>query len=210
MGKAVRKIRSDKKKDVRPTIDQELYETISRISHITNTPIKNVGETFCIHGLYSRKVIEHLAEKFRRDYKFQNTIFIGDRDLHLGRTRRRGGINTRITMRFSQDAYDQLTELAFAMDTTVSTATGILLRASIYNTDIVNEYVSEHVEGLLDDNRKKQLNLVLKFLRKENPYETDDISLAQLISYVMGNFMDKSRNVKQAVEDWLDSVTKQD
>lgn len=209
MGKTERKIRSDKKKDVKPTIDLELYDCIARISHITSTPIKNVGETFCMHGLYSKKVIEHLSKKFRRDYKFETTIYIGDRDLQLGRTRKRGGENARITMRFSQNFYDDLSDLAFAMDTTISTAAGILLEAAVYNTDIVNQYVSAYVEKTLDKGRKKELELVLQFIQKENPYG-EEVSLTQLISYVMDNFMDKGRNVKQAVEGWLDSVIKRD
>lgn len=201
--KVNRKTRADKKIDVKPTVDVQLYECVSRISHITNTPIKNVGELFCKNGLYSKKVIDHLAKQFRRDYRYHNTLHMGNPELLSERRKKKSFETTRITMRFPQDTYNDLAELAYALDMTISSTASLLLHASVQNTDIVNEYISNYVEDTLDENRKKQLKLVLQFIRKENPYEYDEITLSQLISYIMDNFMDKSRNVKKAVENWL-------
>ncbi|UOE58146.1 hypothetical protein [Cytobacillus oceanisediminis] len=210
MGKTgERKKRSDAKVDVKPTVELELYDCVSRISHITNTPMKDVGELVCRNGLYSRKVIEHLSEKFKRNYKFGNTLFVGHPDLFAERTKKRKGPTRRLTMRFTQDVYNDLCELAFAMDTTVSTCASILIESSIKDTEILNEYVTSYVHGELDSNRKKQLKLVLDFIRKENPYE-DDITLTQLISYIMDEFMEHGRNLKVAVHNWLDSVTEKE
>lgn len=211
MGKTrERKVRSDKKKDVKPTVDLDLYECVSRISHITNTPMKDVGEVFCKNGLYSKKVIEHLSARFRRNYNFNNTLFIGDKELVSERIKKKSNATRRLTLRFKQETYDDLADLAYAMDTTVTTAASILLHASVRNTDIVNEYVGNYVEDVLDENRKKQLRLVLDYIRKENPYQTNDITLAQLISYIMDEFMGQSRNIKKAVEDWLSKVIEED
>ncbi|MDA1977089.1 hypothetical protein PDL67_11085 [Bacillus cereus] len=205
-----RKIRSDKRKDVKPTVELSLYDCVSRISYITNTPMKDVGEIFCTHGLYSKKVIDYLSKKFRRGYKFKDTIYMGNRELMSERVRKHSKSTTRITMRFRQETYDHLADLAYALDTTVSTATAILLDAAVRNTDIVNEYVTRFVEETLDDNRKDQLKKVLTYIRKENPYETNEITLAQLISYILDGFKGHSKHIKQTIESWLDNVTERD
>lgn len=211
MGKTgERKVRSDKRKDVKPTVDLDLYDCVARISHITNTPMKDVGELFCKNGLYSKKVIEHLSSRFRRNYDFNNTLYLGNKELLSQRVKKKSYTTTRITMRFRQETFDDLADLAYALDTTVSTAAAILLDASVRNTDIVNEYVSQFIEDTLDDGRKKQLRLVLDYIRKENPYETNDITLAQLVSYIMDEFMGQTRNIKKTIEDWLNQVTEKD
>ncbi|MEK1828812.1 hypothetical protein AAAC51_06585 [Priestia megaterium] len=50
-----RKIRSDKKQSIKPTVDLEIYECIARINHITRTPMKDVGEYICQRGMFSKK-----------------------------------------------------------------------------------------------------------------------------------------------------------
>ncbi|MCM3176307.1 hypothetical protein [Cytobacillus horneckiae] len=50
-----RKTRSDKKKDIKPTINIKLHECINRLSYITNTPVKDVGVHICMAELESKK-----------------------------------------------------------------------------------------------------------------------------------------------------------
>jgi len=204
-----RKVRSDKKRDVKPTIPISLYECISRISYVTNTPIKDVGEIICENGLYSKKVFDYLSTKFRRNYRFNNTVYIGNLYQENERRVKYSGIKKRITMRFSQKIYEQIADLAYSLDVTISSATAILLDASIKNTDIINEYVYQYIDEQLDPNRKKQLKMVFEFIRKENPYE-EDISISELISYLFDEFMDGTRNLKKVLETWLDKVIEKD
>ncbi|MES9681645.1 hypothetical protein ABWK22_01690 [Gottfriedia acidiceleris] len=202
-----RKIRSDKKKDVKPTVNLGLYDCVSRISFITNTPMKDVGEVFCTHGLYSEKVIEYLSKNFRRDYTFNSTIYRGNRELLTRRVKQRSDSTTRVTIRFTQEVADKLADLAYALDTTVSTATALLLNASIKNTDIVNEYVLRHVEETLDAKRMRQLYAVLEYVRKQNPYSDEEITMSQLVSYIMDGFQGQKHNAKLTIESWLDKNT---
>ncbi|MDV2888137.1 hypothetical protein RYX45_23525, partial [Alkalihalophilus pseudofirmus] len=73
----IRKTRSDKKRDVKPTVSSNLRDCIYRLSYITQTPVKDVVEILCEKGLKSRKVVEYLSQYFRRDFQFINTLFIG-------------------------------------------------------------------------------------------------------------------------------------
>ncbi|MCM3068585.1 hypothetical protein M3568_19950 [Priestia flexa] len=73
-----RKIRSDKKRDVKPSLPIDLKECVYRLSYITNTPVKNVIESICISGLASSKVMDYLSNYFRRGFSFGSTVYMGD------------------------------------------------------------------------------------------------------------------------------------
>ncbi|RKO61662.1 hypothetical protein [Caldibacillus debilis] len=200
-----RKMRSDKKRDVKPTVPLPLYECISRISYITVTPMKDVAEYLCVRGLEEREVIEVLSKRFRRKYRFKNTLFIGkpervaERSLKIGETKRR------ISIRFPQSIHDQIAELAYSLDVTVSTATALLLDAAAKHAAILDDYISRHVVDTLEPFRKKQLKEVIRYLKKDNPYG-EEITLARLISYIIEEVMDHTVNAKRAVESWLDQT----
>src|SRR5699024_7816079 len=54
-------------------------QTYRKLSYITQTPLKDIGVTFCKKGLYSTPVIEYLSSYFRRDYWATNhMMFTGD------------------------------------------------------------------------------------------------------------------------------------
>jgi hypothetical protein len=201
-----RKVRSDKKRDVKPTIHYKLHECISRLSYITNTPIKDVGETICLAGLSSKKVIECLSKEFRRGYKIENTVFIGDKNRLGGRAIKEEGFRKRITLRFPQSIHDDIGDLAYALDVTVSSATAMLLEASVKNTDIVNDYIKRYIESKLDDSRMKELKEVIRFINKNNPYD-EEVTLSMIINFLFEEFMDNTRNFTKVITNWIDKVS---
>lgn len=198
-----RKVRSDKKRDVKPTVHISLYECISRLSYITMTPMKDVAEYLCVRGLNSRKVIEVLSKQFRRNYFFKNTLFIGKPDRISNRVMRRTGMKKRLSIRITQETHDRISELAFALDMTVSSATAILLETAAKNPDFIDQYVSKHVTETLSPARKEQLKEVLRYLKKNNPY-AEEITMARLISYIIEEMKEQTIQAKKAVESWLE------
>lgn len=198
-----RKVRSDKKRDVKPTVHLSLYECVSRLSYITNTPIKDVAEYLCLSGLHSVAVIEDLSELFRRDYQFKNTLFIGEMNHTTKRVVRGAGVKKRISIRFQQSAHDKIADLAYSLDMTISSTVSLLLDKSIMHTQILDRYITKHVTASLDPGRKKQLKEVISYIRKDNPH-ANEITLTRLIGYIIEEFMDNTINAKKAVEKWLD------
>jgi|HigsolmetaAR206D_1030411.scaffolds.fasta_scaffold00003_178 hypothetical protein len=200
-----RKVRSDKKRDVKPTIPLSLYECVSRISYITRTPIKDVAEYLCVRGLEEQEVIEALSGRFRRKYWFKNTLFIGRPERMAERVLKSREPKQRISIRFPQIIHDQIADLAYSLDMTVSSATALLLDASAKHAGILDDYIARHVTNTLDSARKKQLKEVIRYLKKDNPY-AEEITLARLISYIVEEVMDHTINAKRAVESWLDKT----
>jgi len=206
-----RKTRSDKKRDVKPTVHASLYETVSRLSYITNIPMKDVAENFCLKGLYSLEVIETFKFKFRRSYIFNHstypTIFPGDSSKIGERAVKDAGLRRRITIRFEQDTHDKLAELAFSLDVTVSSATSLLLDTSITNSKNMNDFLEEFAEQSLDEKRKAQLMEVVRYLRSKNQFHDTDISFMDILGSIFEEIWEYGKNLKSALEKWLDSET---
>lgn len=73
-----RKVRCDKKRDVKPTIPIHLKECIYRLSYIVNTPVKDVTESICTSGITSQKVMNYLSNYLRKGFSFKNTVYMRD------------------------------------------------------------------------------------------------------------------------------------
>lgn len=201
-----RKVRSDKKRDVKPTIPIELYDCISRLSYITSTPMKDVSEQIICNALTNQGLIELLSKHFRRDYWFSDSIlFKGIKEQTAYRTIKRGGIKRRLTIRFQQPVHDKLCELAYALDLTVSSTTGLLLDCAVRNSHIVYGYIDFYIEQVLDEGRLKQLKEVMRFIESHNPYE-EKVTIAMLIDQVVSEFKDTTRTFKEVVSDWIDKT----
>lgn len=198
-----RRTRSDKKRDIKPTISISLKDCIYRLSYITDTPVKDVAELICEKGLQSRKVIEYLANYFRRDYKFLSTVYFGDLGRESLQRKYQSGKNERITIRFTQATYEDIFYLANALDVTPSKATALLLDASVRNTNLLNAFVKTYLHGQLDNQRMNELKLVLKYINKNNPYN-EEISWFTLLSIIFDELKGSTSNIKGLVHNWID------
>jgi len=178
----IRKVRSDKKRDIKPTVPLELKECVDRLCYITNRPIKDIAEEICICGLNSRKVIELLSENFRRNYTFRSTVLMGDLSRDSLQKERIKGIKERITIRFTQDVYEKINSLSYSLDVTPSKATALLLDGTFRNGEFINQYLEKHIVQELDVNRQRELKAILKFINKNNPYNKE-VTLSALVAY---------------------------
>lgn len=204
--KKERKIRSDKKRDVKPTIPINLKECIYRISYITNNPVKDVTEALIMSGLASTKVIDYLSQFFKRNFQYNSTIYMGDHTRTI--TIKINGKKERITTRLRDghnETYDLIKQLAYALDCTPSMATAIILDASIKNTESVNEYMRKYLEQELDPGRMKELKEVLKYINQNNPYQ-EEVSISALLFHLLDEMKISASNLGGSIQSWLDKV----
>lgn len=198
-----RKTRNDKKRDVKPTISADLKNCIYRLAYVTNKPVKDVVATICEKGLHERSVLEYLSKYFRREFKFMNTLYLGDLERESLQKKYQSGKNERVTTRFNQNTFETLNALSNALDVTPTKATALLLDASIRNTNLLNNFVKEYLHSNIDDNRMKELRLVLKYINKNNPYN-EEISWFALLSLIFDEIKENTQNVRQTINKWLD------
>ena len=198
VGDRKRKIRSDKKRDVKPTISVDLRELIYRISYITSTPVKDVAEEICKHGITSQKVVELLSAKFRRSVMIGNTMYIGDLGRVSSQRDQSEEERERISIRFKQGDYEDITTLAFGLDVTPSRAVALLLDVGIRNNDFINNYFEKYVSDQLDERRTAELKDVLGYLNENNPYK-EEISWVMLLSFLAGEVRESATTMKETI-----------
>lgn len=195
----MRKVRSDKKRDVKPFISIELKNCIYRLSYITNTPVQHVIENLCGRAILSRKVIEHLSVQFRRPVRLNNTIYLGDLERPT-LPKREPGITERVSTRFTQVTFENIHTLAYALDVSVSRATAVLLKTIILHTDFIDIYVRHYLSLQLDDRRMAELKKVLRFINDNNAAE-ERYSWFVFLS----NFIDEIKDTAFTVSDSIHS-----
>jgi hypothetical protein len=200
----VRKTRSDKKRDVRPTLTPALNECIHDLSYVLNRPLKDIGEWFVIGAISSRSAIESLSMYFTREYHFNNTIFCGS--LEAPNVHKRNKIpKTRITLRLKGPDHEKVSALAYSMDCSVSMATTLLLDAGIRDQALFNRIVDTEIVRMLDPERLNRLRMIQRYINRSNDSR---ISLFSLVSYVVHEVVDTTKTMSEKVSDWIDDNVK--
>lgn len=201
-GEGGRKIRSDRKRDIKPTVAYELRECIYRIAYITDTPIKDVAEAIVINAITEPKVIEHVTQYFQRDMRIDNTLY--RRNPNAVSVQKRGidGRTARITIRFKAEAYEVIRAMSYALDCTVSRACALLLDASVRDGDFIDEFVRSYMERNIDAERMRELRKVLKYVNTNNPY-AEEYTWTSLLSLMVEEMRDVTGKVADAANDFL-------
>lgn len=195
-----RKTRSDKKRDVKPSISIELKNCLSVLSYITGQPIKSIIEIIFIKSIQSTRVIDYLSSYFIRDYVCRNTFYIGDLDNKYPNEKSK---KIRATTRLKQEHYEILATLAYSLDMTPSKALAVTLDAGIKNTNILNSIIRVYLTQELDNTRIKELKTILKFINDNNPYD-EKVSWFNLMSLIDDELKTKPDQFKTKITNFLD------
>ena len=197
-----RKVRSDKKRDINPTVSVELRDTIFRLSFITGRSVMHVAEEICVHGIGNKAILDHLSQNFRKDIRIDNTLYRGDEtQLHVNR-RINVGQTKRVSIRFNKRTYDAIHAISYALECTVSRACALLLDASVRDGDFINEFVRHYLEDNIDAERMQELRRVLKYINVNNPYN-EEYSWASLLSYMMDEMKYSAEKVSDTVSEFI-------
>lgn len=192
--------RSDKKRDVKPTLKLDLKDVIYRLSHITYTPVKDVCPSLCMMVLKDRQTIENLSQFFKRDLLFDNTMFRG----HVTNQTIEKRINVpgeRVTIRFSQSEYANIALLAFALDCTVSRVTAILLEISMSQIRFVNEYVKDYLRHELSESQMREFKEILRYVNRNGESHHSWFSL---LAHVVDEVGSPANRIKEAISSFID------
>lgn len=198
----MRKERSDKKRDCRPTIPYDLYETFDRVSYITMRPIKTVGETILQHSLESDLVMEHFAGQFVRDYWLDGTLYVGNARIEGSKIVRVPEQKHKMTMRLSKPVFNELENFAYALGKTPTSSAALLLRVAVTDTPVLQQYVQKTVMAELDGGRKQQLREVLRYIHTHNE-ETVDVTLFHLLDMIVTKFRHGKHSLKDAIDAFM-------
>lgn len=198
-----RKVRSDKKRDVRPTIPTKYKSLISTLSYITLKPEKDVIEFLVKYALQHVEVIDKLADFFQRDYMYGSTLYRANEGCpNIKEVTKEEGGKQRATTRLSQNDYGQLSQLAFSLDITPSWACYVLLRMALNSHDCIHTLIQEYVENNLEEVKLKKLNDAIKLLNENND-SSQEITLVEVISYIQYNFKKGKDSLADKLKHWI-------
>ncbi|EGQ21296.1 hypothetical protein HMPREF9372_3333 [Sporosarcina newyorkensis 2681] len=194
-----RKVRTDKKKSINPTVSCELRDCVYQLAFIVDEPIKNVIETLLINGSRRKNSMNRLSAYFIRDVRIGNTVYMGDNERANFNTRSNPGSTMRISTRVSQEFYRDLEGIAYAMGCSVSKACALLLDATLKDAEFLNEFVGEYIKNNITPDRLEALKWIMKDLNASNPHG-EKVSWTALLSYLVDE-------VKVGAEKLQDTVT---
>ena len=200
LGESLRKRRSDKKRDVKPTIDVNLKDAIYRLSFVTRTPVKEVCEELCLYSINNRKTRDNISNYIRRDIRLDNTFFNGNRE------REELPINTkgeteRISLRLTSEVHEMVNVLAYGLDCTVSKACALLLHEGMNDFEFVNHYVRKYLEDSLDEHTLREVEKIVSYVEKENGESKD--SWAAVLSAMVDEVKKPVITAKEVVGEFL-------
>ncbi|ARK21358.1 hypothetical protein [Sporosarcina ureae] len=197
-----RKVRSDKKRSINPTVSLELRDCIYRLAFITETPIKDVIADILIEGSQRKKPMDHLSKHFIRDVRIGNSLYMGDNQRVTINRQSATGKTVRISTRVTQGMYSDLEGIAYSMGSSVSKACALLLEATIRDVEFVNEFVKRYIEANVDEKRMKELKKVLKYINAGNPYD-ERMSWPTLLSYLVDEVKVGAEKLQDTVQDFV-------
>jgi len=149
-----RQLRPDKKVDVKATMSLSLKNQLYEFAELCNVPVKDISERLCINGATSSHIVDQLSKWMRRDYVYLTSLVLGDTErpkLKLTSKEETG----RVSIRFKQKDYDQLCELAHALDLTPSSAVTVLIRVCTKN----NAFMPGFIESLESVSKKEKYEI---------------------------------------------------
>ncbi|MEK4983591.1 hypothetical protein [Bacillus sp. FSL K6-6540] len=197
-----RKVRSDKKRAIAPQIHLSTYEQIARIGYICDIPLKTVGELLCREGYGSYKMMDSLRGLLRRDLLYDdNHYFLGNMNNPPYRASK--GEKRRIDMRFFDFEHARFAALSYALDCSVSTATGLILETAIRRKDLLHPILGRYIQKDLHPKRVEQLRQLCRQLDAISPNEFVTLPL------VLAHIIDRSLREKTKVKSTIEKVMEQ-
>lgn len=195
-----RKVRSDKKRDVKPFINLELKDAIYRLSYITKTPVKDVCEQLCLNAVDNEVIINDISHYFRRKVYIDSTFYMG----HIDNPRiyyKNQSIQTeRISLRITNDLYEFIHSLSYALDCSLARATAILLEKGMQDIAFINRYINTYLTKTMDERSKKELQKILDYINGETE---EGYSIASLLSYIVDEFKKPMQTTKEAINEFV-------
>lgn len=154
-----KKIRSDKKVDLKATLSVQSKERLRAFSAACNEPLKDVSERFLSLALYSRIIISELCVWFRRNYIYDNSIAFGDLDRPKIVVKSSGPSDV-VSLKLRRPVYEKLCELAHALDIPPSTTVSLLLVSAMNDPQFMKDYMDQFLSDM-DPYEIKEIKKIL-------------------------------------------------
>lgn len=164
----MRKVRSDKKREVKPTLANNLKENLCHYSYVTNQPIKDACLFLIEKGLRNDSILREFQKIMIGDFQTENKLYIGNRKGGFPVKLKWSSKNERVTIKIPQLVYSELNRLSFAVGLSVSATSALMLKAVISSWSFKDEHLMFYMNRL-DTKRYLMLERFLIDMLEINP-----------------------------------------
>lgn len=146
-----RKVRSDKKVDVKPTVSGYIKRNLYTYAYLANVPVKDAIELMIEKGLDNDDVLSLFRSALIRDFFIRNRVIFKHRE-EPAKIRYQGKTET-VSTRLKRETYEELCELAFCIGHTPTSTASLMIRKTLYSRDFM-EYLTEYHLKITPENKR--------------------------------------------------------
>lgn len=162
----VRKVRSDKKRDVKPTMSMYVKENLYRLAYLCDSPVKDIGFELVKRGLRDDRILCEFQKLMISNFKMENHLYFGNPDRTPQKVLYRGSTG-KVTIKFTNDVYNELRHLAFSIGLTPTSTASIMIRSTMFHRDFMNDMIRNY--RFVGPKRSQELELFVLNIWKTTP-----------------------------------------
>jgi hypothetical protein len=132
-----RKVRSDKKRDVKPVVPVHLKNEIYDYSQKNDIPMKNILEILCKNSMSDESFLRKISPYFKRNLETENFIYEGSMDNETI-PRKIKGESVQVSLRLSSEVFENLSQLSHTLSIPPTTVASLLIQMYMEEKEIAD------------------------------------------------------------------------
>ncbi|MGG0656426.1 hypothetical protein [Rummeliibacillus pycnus] len=195
-----RATRIDKKRDVKPTVHTDFKNAVYRLADISDISVMDLIEEMTIHALRSKRILEDLSPHFVRSVRFKNILYPGHGNAeHVGHSST--GVNyVRMKTRLTADTFEDLNDIAIALDIRPARACAVLIHESFHSQYFMDNFIKRHLQANITDRQLLELKKIMEYIERDVNY---NVSWATLLSYIVQEVKEPAKSLKEKVNTFV-------
>lgn len=134
----MRKVRSDKKRDVKPTVSTYIRNNICTLANIVGLSTGDAGLILISRGMHNDDVMRTFQPLMISNFNMDNRIYVGNRECGPVKINYRGSV-AKVSIKFPSDIFEELRCLAFSIGLPPTTTAALMLRKAMFCEPFMEE-----------------------------------------------------------------------
>lgn len=164
----MRKVRSDKKRDVKPTVSMYIRNNICELSSIIGISAGDAGLSLISKGFHSDDVMRQFQPLMISNFDIDNRIYVGNRENGPVKINYRGSV-AKVSIKFPADIYQDLRRLAYSIGLPPTTTAALMLKKAMFCMPFMDEQKRLYLYHCNHEAQRKELIRFIDHLEHSIP-----------------------------------------
>lgn len=170
----MRKVRSDKKRDVKPTVSTYIRNNICTLANIVGLSTGDAGLILINRGFHNDDVMRLFQPLMISNFDINNRIYVGNRENGPVKINYRGSV-AKVSIKFPAEIYEELRRLAFSIGLTPTTTAALMLRKGMFCEPFMDEQKRMYLSYCKSEDQKLELVRFIAGLENSIPKKKEVI-----------------------------------